>query len=134
MKKFLVFLTLIITFVSCSIFVEDEYGNVIGTWIHPSLPGYAFKKLHPDIPQTSWEISATFNKNLTGSVDKTSSQNDFETDGFTYNVKGDKLTITFDRESVNNSYNISGDNTYVITNDTLIITSDDDTITKLARK
>ena len=29
MKKSLVFLTIIITFVSCSIFVEDEFGNVI---------------------------------------------------------------------------------------------------------
>lgn len=134
MKKSLVFLTIIITFVSCSIFVEDEFGNVIGAWAHPSLPGYESKKLHPDIPQTSWEISAIFNKNLTGSIDKKSTQNDYETDGFTYNVKGDKLTITFDQESVNNWYEISGVNTYVIAKDTLVITSDDNTITKLVRK
>ncbi len=136
MKKFITVLALVLTISSCSIFVEDEFGNVIGTWEHPELPGYPAKnKYHPDIPHPSWEISVTFNKNLTGGLDKKSDQGDNEeTDSFTYNVKGDQLTITFDEELANKWYAISGNNTYVIANDTLVLKSADETITKLVRK
>jgi len=131
MKKALFILLVSSLFLtSCSVIHwDDEYGNIVGTWVYPTLTEAA--KKHPPDHNPSWTIKTIFDKNLTGRIDKESDQGDYETDSFKYNIKENTLTITFDQEAANNRYIISGVNTYAVSDNQLTITSEDGTITVL---
>ena len=77
-----------------------------------------------------------FNKTLIGQLDKDNyCGTDYELAGFKYNLKAGELTITFDDQSSKNNWDIiSGINTYLVSGNKLIITSEDGTISELTKE
>ena len=116
---------------SCSVIHGgEEFGDVVGSWDHPPL---IEEIVNNNFMIPSRYIITIFDKNLTGRIDKESRHGDFESDSFKYSIKGNTLTITFDEESANNRYVISGVNTYAISDNELTIISEDGIITVLPR-
>ncbi len=136
MKRPLIILLVIsLLSTSCSVIHwDEEFGDVVGTWVNPPLTEDAIETLPiNNFMIQSWTIKTIFDKNLTGRIDKESSQGDYESDSFKYNIKGNTLTITFDEESANNRYVISGVNTHTISDHKLTIIGEDGIITVLTK-
>ena len=135
MKYFLIMILVAIVSTSC---VEDEFGNVAGTWLESSRSNGLVLKRPPEDPTSTCEkhLIITFNKTLIGHLDKDNyCGSDYELAGFQYNVKEGELTIAFDDQSTKNNLDIiSGVNTYVISGNKLTITGEDGTITVLTKE
>ena len=134
MKYFLIMILVAIVSTSC---VEDEFGNVVGTWIESSRSnGTLLKSLPPDPSPCKNHLIISFNKKLIGHLDKDNYCGaDYELAGFSYNIKEGELTIMFDDQSTKNNWEIiSGVNTYVISGNKLTITGEDGTITVLTKE
>ena len=125
MKTFKYLLIMVLTVsltVACNNDDDDEKsgGNssLIGSWeITESFEGI------------DYNITATFNENLSGtivSVISLEGETQTETENFTWSTDGNKLTLIIDGDTEVNTYSISGDK--------LILTSDDGTVTVLTRK
>lgn len=120
--------------ISC---VEDEFGNVVGTWVHPPLIDSSSNKIPPEPKEDDCEreITTTFHKNLTGTLDKDKlCDSGSETYSFIYNIKEGTLTISYDHQFPDNLYAFSGIYTYVISGNELIITDDEGKITVLTKE
>ena len=122
--------------ISC---VEDEFGNVVGTWVHPQFTDFSPNKTasKPDATDCEPNITTTFHKNLTGTLDKNKDKlcdSGSETYSFKYNIKGGTLTITYDHQFPDNLHAFSGIYTYVISGNELIITDDEGKITVLTKE
>ncbi len=130
MKRPLIILLVIsLLSASCSVIHWDEefgdegFGDVVGTWNYSPFSSVALQMKPPPLSDDcETKITITFNKNLTGTLDKVC-KNEFETDIFKYNIKRDILTITFDQPSSDNSYSFSGINTYIVSGNELFITN-----------
>ncbi len=125
MKRPLIILLVIsLLSASCSVIHwDEEFGNIVGTWNYAPFSSVALKKKPPPLSDDcETNITIAFNKNLTGTLDKVC-KNEFETDIFKYNIKGDILTITFDQPSSDISYSFSGINTYIVSGNELSITN-----------
>ena len=99
MKRPLIILLVIsLLSTSCSVINwDDEFGDVVGTWNYAPFSSVELQKKPPPLSDDcETKITITFNKNLTGTLDKVC-KNEFETDVFKYNIKGDILTIIFDQ-------------------------------------
>ena len=121
MKNLLMMILVVLVSGSC---IEDEFGNIAGTWQYPPVTNVAFKTgPPPPFDECAPKITITFNKNLTGTLDKLC-ESELETDSFIYNIKGDQLTITFDQQASDNSIVISGIFTYIISGKELFITNE----------
>ena len=119
---FLMMILVVTLSVSC---IEDEFGNVVGTWVYPEFTSFASKKMPPNLGDCEREISITFYKNLTGTLDKEKYYDgDFESDSFKYNIKEGKLTILFDQNTANDPSANSGVFTYLITGNELSLTDE----------
>ena len=117
--------------VSC---IEDEFGNVAGTWLYPTMTSGESKKIPPKVDDCERNITTTFHKNLTGTLDKDKlCSSNHETNSFIYNIKGDTLTITYDHQSASGLNFNSGLNTYIISGNELTLTNEDGTITVLTK-
>jgi len=126
-------MTVMVT-ISC---VEDEFGNVVGKWVHPPLTDFPSIKTasKPDVSDCEPEITTTFHKNLTGTLDKDKlCDSGSETYSFKYNIKEGTLTITYDHQFPDNLHAFSGIYTYVISGNELIITDDEGKITVLTKE
>ena len=135
MKCFLIMVIVVMVAVSC---VEDEFGSVAGTWVQQSSTSSELNKLPMDL-RLKWETTTIFKTNQTGSIDRNGIDTngdkvDYSTNRFKYHIKMGTLTITFDEESDNDKYVISGINSYVVSGNKLTITGEDGTITVLTKK
>ena len=123
--------------VSASCADDNDFFNLVGSWENRPFPNNTeYKMRHPDESFDDCEkyIIITFNKDLTGNLDKDNDCNpDYELVGFKWRIKGDQLTITFDQQSENNWDIIAGTNTFDISGNILTIKGDDGTITELTR-
>lgn len=132
------FFSLIIVLMFSSSCVEDEFGNIVGTWVESSNSNNPVLKLPPAKTPTpcNKNLIITFNKTLIGQLDKDNyCGTDYELAGFKYNLKAGELTITFDDQSSKNNWDIiSGINTYLVSGNKLIITSEDGTISELTKE
>ena len=131
MKYILTVIIALMLSVSC---IEDEFGNVAGTWLYPAMKSGESKKIPPKVDNCERNITTTFHKNLTGTLDKDKlCSSNHETNSFIYNIKGDKLTITYDHQSASGLNFNSGLNTYIISGNELTLTNEDGTITVLTK-
>jgi len=135
MKKIYSLLIIILVAMVSTSCVEDEFGNVVGTWIESSGSG-ALLKTPTDTFPCKKHLIITFDKKLIGGLDKDNyCRHDYELASFKYNIKEGELTITFDDQSSKNNWDIiSGVNTYFISGDKLTITDKDGTITVLTKE
>ena len=134
MKYILIMVMAVMVSVSC---VEDEFGSVAGTWVQQSSTSSELNKMPP--PLEKWETTTIFKTNQTGSIDRNGIDTNgdkvgYSTNRFKYHVLMGTLTITFDEESDNDKYVISGINSYVVSGNKLTITGEDGTITVLTKK
>lgn len=131
--------------VSC---VEDEYGNVVGTWVYKVevSPGHVAKKVSmpPDVNPTPCEdefLSISFYNDLTGSQLKKSNTNEEceptpDSYSFEYNIKEGVLTINYDgpQETPEGDFNLSGENSFLVVDNELTITSEEGIVTVLTKQ
>jgi len=128
MKYLIVIILVAMASTSC---VEDEFGSVVGTWVQQSS---ASPELNKKPPIEHWETTTVFKSNQTGGIDKNSNWGDYSTNRFKYHVLMGTVTITFDEESDNDRYVISGINSYVVSGNKLTLTGDDGSITVFTKK
>jgi len=106
MKTFKYLLIMLLTVslsVACSDDDEKDGGNnsLIGSW-----------ELSETIEGIEFNITATFNKNLSGtivSVFTFEGETETETENFTWSTDGNKLTLVISGETEVSTYSISGD-------------------------
>ena len=135
MKYILIMVMAVMLSVSC---VEDEFGSLAGAWVQQSSTSSGLNKIPPD-PSLKWETTTIFKTNQTGSIDRNginmnSDKVGYITNRFKYHVLMGTLTITFDEESDNDKYVISGINSYVVSGNKLTLTGEDGTITVFTKK
>ena len=134
-KYFLVIILTLMAFISCA--DDNEFHNLIGTWVHPTFSDSELNKTRSGPPSydCETEIYITFNQSLTGTLDKNdtcNSQN--EEVGFNWSIKGDQMTVVYNQQSDSNWDLISGLKTFKISGNILTIISEDGIITELHRK
>ena len=106
MKTFKYLLIMLLTVslsVACNDDDEKDGGNnsLIGSW-----------ELSETIEGIEFNITATFNKNLSGtivSVFTFEGETETETENFTWSTDGNKLTLVISGETEVSTYSISGD-------------------------
>lgn len=122
--------------VSTSCVDDNDFFNLVGSWENPPRSESSGPVLKMSAMNKSDDCDMrfyiTFNKDLTGILDKTSNCADYELVDFDWSIKGDELTIIFNQETENNWDIISGTNTFDISGNILTITSEDGTITELS--
>ena len=128
MKYILIMVMAVMLAVSC---IEDEFGSVAGTWVQQSSTSSELNKIPPI---EVWETTTVFKTNQTGGIDRNGSWGGYYTNRFKYHVLMGTLTITFDEESDNDKYVISGVNSYVVSGNKLTLTGEDGTITVFTKK
>lgn len=134
MKKMKYLLIMILVTMVSGSCVEDEFGNVVGTWIYPTFQD-ASNKIPPESESCESQVTITFHNNLTGILDMDKYCNpDSEKYDFIYNVKEGTLTITYNEGSTHSRYDGSESYSYVVSNNELTLIDKDGIITVLARE
>jgi hypothetical protein len=136
-KTRFIFTIILIIAVSISCADDNEFNNLIGSWVHPPSQETESFKAHPDLPsyECEEEILIRFNKSLIGTIDKHDScGSEYDEVNFEWKIKGDELTIILDQQPENNYVEVAGLNTFEINGNRLTITGEDGTITEFSRK
>ena len=133
MKYLLIMIMAALVSTSCA--DDNDFFSLLGTWENPprlKSNGPVFKMSPKNLSDDcETHIFITFNKDLSGILDKHSNCADYELVDFEWSIKGDELTIIFGQESENNWDIISGTNTFDISGYILTIKGEE-TITELS--
>lgn len=129
MKYFFAFIFILLISSSC---VEDEFGNVVGTWGYTS---ESFEDIPVDRPPAigdppTCEVPAniSFHKDLTGlQLIDTDCDNDIFDPidySFEYHIKEGLMTITYIEEAPVDKNDFSGVNSFLVSDNSLTLTNE----------